>query len=347
MTTEHDYFFMKRAFSVASVGIGNTSPFPMIGYVVAQNDAVLAEGWYTKVQQMRFLKNIFANVPNKNLLRNSTLYLTSYPFLASNADFELIRKHKVFRLVIACSTDSKHNSAFYKQNSKKFNISLGNEVWLQEEKALNSRYYFALRHHIPYVILKWAETADGYIARENFDAKWISNDLSRKLVHKWRSEEDGILVGTNTAHHDNPLLNVRHWAGRNPFRIVIDRNLRLDKNLCLFDGTQPTLCYNLIQNKKEDNLEYVSLADSVNNNTSFFHALLSDLYNRNIHSLIVEGGTTILEHFIAENLWNEARVFKSPQKFGKGIASPVLRNATLDAIKPIADDILFYYKGIS
>jgi diaminohydroxyphosphoribosylaminopyrimidine deaminase/5-amino-6-(5-phosphoribosylamino)uracil reductase len=191
----------------------------------------------------------------------------------------------------------------------------------------------------PYTILKWAETADGFVARENFDSKWISNDHARQLVHKWRTEEDAILVGARTAAYDNPQLNVRDWTGRNPVRVVIDRYLRLSSRLHLFDKKQLTICYNVLKHEEHENLSLIRIDEN-----NFIHNLLQDLYRRKIQSVIIEGGASTLGMFIEDNLWDEARIFTAPQKFDKGIQAP--RHPGILAERHIlAGDILNIYRA--
>ena len=189
----------------------------------------------------------------------------------------------------------------------------------------------------PYLILKWAETSDGFIARENFDSKWISNEHSRKLVHKWRSEEDAVLVGTGTALHDNPALTVRDWAGRNPVRIVIDRFGKLPQTLALFDGSQQTICYTTHRDESAKNLEFIKLPE-----TDFITAMLDDLFKRNIQSVIIEGGATTLSQFIKERLWDEARIFTSPEQFGSGIAAPKITGNLISRESVFTDTLAIY-----
>jgi diaminohydroxyphosphoribosylaminopyrimidine deaminase/5-amino-6-(5-phosphoribosylamino)uracil reductase len=181
-------------------------------------------------------------------------------------------------------------------------------------KTQQAIFYFH-RKKRPYVILKWAQTEDGFIARENFDSKWISNSQSRQLVHKWRAEEDAILVGKNTAKYDNPSLTVRDWKGKNPIRIVIDNRLELSSDLNLFDGAVPTIVMNRTKDDQSQNLIHLTYDGSVNE-------LLSKLYDQKIQSVIVEGGAKVLETFINENLWDEARVFTSTENFVSGIKAP-------------------------
>jgi diaminohydroxyphosphoribosylaminopyrimidine deaminase / 5-amino-6-(5-phosphoribosylamino)uracil reductase len=189
------------------------------------------------------------------------------------------------------------------------------------------------------VLLKWAQTRDGFVARSDYDSKWISNAHSRQLVHRWRAEEDAVLVGTKTAHFDNPRLNVRDWCGRDPLRIVIDMQLTLDPNSYLFDQTQPTICYNLIRTEKLDNLEYAQLPLHFQ-----IGDLLADLHRRKVQSVLVEGGSILLQHFIRQDLWDEARVFTGDVSFGNGIPSPHLNRVPNQTFDIIGDRLDVYYQ---
>jgi len=346
MATEHHIPFMQRALFLASLGLGKSSPLFLAGGAVVLNQKIIAEGWVQKNTSIHFIPYLLAKVSNESLLKGSLLYVSTLTDTDLLAHIDLLATHSIGGIVIAnlIATDIKRSDLLDKLHERKIKATLG--VLEQDEEALNFRFYYARKHRMPYVILKWAETADGYIARENYDSKWISNALSRKIVHKWRAEEDSILVGSNTGHYDNPQLNVRNWEGRDPIRIVIDRQLRLPQNLCLFDRTQPTLCYNLKKNHKEANLEFVNLSDTISEKVSFFQALLADLFQRDIHSVIVEGGSVILQQFIQEGLWNEARIFKSSNAiFKKGIEAPLLSEAMLCSTGFYLTDKLFIYKN--
>jgi diaminohydroxyphosphoribosylaminopyrimidine deaminase/5-amino-6-(5-phosphoribosylamino)uracil reductase len=207
-------------------------------------------------------------------------------------------------------------------------------------REFNKRFFTFIEKKRPYIILKWAETADGFIARENYESKWISNEFSRQLVHKWRSAEDAILVGTKTASHDNPSLNVREWTGRNPVRVVLDRFLRLSEKLKVFDRTQRTLCYNVLKHEELENLSLCRVDEN-----DFIKNVLVDLYNRKVQSLIIEGGATTLQMFMDAGLWDEARVFRSQRTFEKGIAAPLLKSKVVHQ-EEVIGDVLTWYKPV-
>ena len=214
------------------------------------------------------------------------------------------------------------------------------ELALGRDKALevNKRFFMSMVNKRPYVILKWAQTADRFLARKNYDSKWISDEYSRAIVHTWRAQEDAIMVGKNTAKYDNPKLTVRGTAGKNPLRVVLDQKLELDRKLELFSDGLPTLCYNLNDSKVLSETEFIKVTGK-----SFIEGVLTDLGLRNIQSLIVEGGAQLLSSFIDKDLWDEARVFTSPKFFGDGIKAPDINIPYTE--EPLMSDKLLTYRN--
>jgi diaminohydroxyphosphoribosylaminopyrimidine deaminase/5-amino-6-(5-phosphoribosylamino)uracil reductase len=188
----------------------------------------------------------------------------------------------------------------------------------EESKELNRRFIIFQEEHRPYVILKWAQSADGFIAPENGERLLISNEFSRILVHRWRSEEAAIMVGTNTAKADNPKLDSRLWNNNNPVRVVLDRELKLAKHLSLFDRSQKTIVITEKTKPSEENLEFIQ----ENFTSDLLSKSLQHLYERQLQSVLVEGGEKLLQSFIDQNLWDEARIFIAPQFLSKGISAP-------------------------
>jgi diaminohydroxyphosphoribosylaminopyrimidine deaminase/5-amino-6-(5-phosphoribosylamino)uracil reductase len=208
----------------------------------------------------------------------------------------------------------------------------------KQGRELNKRFFTFIEKQRPFITLKWAQTADGFIAQSNYESKWISNDRSRQLVHKMRSEEDAVLVGTHTAIHDNPKLNVRDWSGRNPTRIVFDRFLRLPHSLHLFDRSQLTIVYNVLKHEEYPNLIYTYVDEE-----NFVSAVVKDLYRRKIQSVIVEGGAQTIKMFIDAKLWDEVYVFRGSRTFGDGIIAPA-HQGTLYSYQQIDTDLLQIFK---
>jgi diaminohydroxyphosphoribosylaminopyrimidine deaminase/5-amino-6-(5-phosphoribosylamino)uracil reductase len=317
-----DETFMHRAFDLATLGAGRVSPNPMVGCVIVHENKIIGEGWHQQFGQAHAEVNAINSVANKSLIKESTIYVSLEPcshFGKTPPCADLIIRMQAKRVVIS-NVDTNPlvgGNGIKKLLGAKIEVKTG--VLEKEGRELNKRFFTSIEKQRPFIILKWAQTADGFIARENFDSKWISSEVSRKLVHKWRSEEDAILVGTNTARYDNPKLNIRLWSGLDPIRIVIDKKLTLEKSLHLFDQSQPTICYNLETDEGQPNLEYVKL-DSNN----FLSELVRDLHQRKIQSVIVEGGATTLQGFIDSQLWDEARIFTSPSSFQTGIKAPII-----------------------
>lgn len=336
-----DEHFMKRALELATRGKGYVSPNPMVGCVIVHELKIIGEGWHQRYGEAHAEVNAVRNVDHIELLRDSTVYVSLEPCSHHGKTppcADMLIAHGVKKVVVA-NLDS--NPMVAGDGIKKLRAS-GAEVITgileSEGRELNKRFFTFFEKKRPYIILKWAQTSDGFIAKENYDSKWISNEYSRQLVHKWRTEEDAVLVGTRTALHDNPELNVRNWTGRNPVRIVVDRFLRLSDRLHLFDQSQRTLCYNVLKHEKHDNLSLVRIDEN-----DFLSNLMTDLYEKKIQSVIIEGGAQLLNAFIDMNLWDEARVFVSEKTFGKGIEAPVLKG-TLSHEEWIDKDMLkFYY----
>ena len=323
MTQDEKY--MLRAMELASLGLGSVSPNPMVGCVVVHGEEIIGEGYHEEYGKAHAEPNAIASVKYPDLIPSSTVYVTLEPCAhwgKTPPCANLLVDKKVKKVVIGTVDTNPLVGGKGIQLLKEAGIEVVTGVLDKQVREQNRRFFTFMEKNRPYVILKWAQTKDGFIARENYDSKWISNPYSRQMVHKWRSEEDAIMVGTLTAKYDNPQLNVRGWEGRNPLRIVVDRNLNLDGGLHLFDQSQATLCYNQIGTEKSENLERVKLPIGFGINE-----ILKDLFERKIQSLIVEGGAQLLNKFIQENLWDEARVFTGQVQFGKGIPAPKLIEA--------------------
>ncbi len=322
--TKHDHhtdeLFMQRAMDLALLGIGQVSPNPLVGCVITHGGKIIGEGWHKKYGDAHAEVNAVNSVPDKRMLKESAAYVTLEPcshFGRTPPCADLLMEHEVKKVVVA-NLDSNPlvaGEGIRKLRSTGIEVITG--VLDKKGRALNKRFFTFMEKQRPYIILKWAETADGFIARKNFDSKWISDEYSRQLVHKWRTEEDAVLVGMRTAQLDNPELNVRDWSGRNPVRIVIDRFLKLNEKIHLFDGSQKSLCYNVLKHEEHPNLSLVRIDEE-----DFLHRLIQDLYKKKIQSVIVEGGSQTLQAFIELGLWDEARIFVSPQSFQTGIKAP-------------------------
>ncbi len=318
-----DKLYMLRAMELAKLGLGSVSPNPMVGCVIVHGNQIIGEGWHQKYGGPHAEVMAIGQVKNKALLPESTVFVSLEPcahFGKTPPCADLLVNHRVKKVVISNKDINPLVAGSGIQKLRNAGIQVQEDFLLNEGEEVNKRFFTFFKNKRPYIILKWAQTADGFIARENYDSKWISSPLSRKLVHKWRSEEDAIMIGTNTAKYDNPMLNVRDWSGKNPVRIVMDRHLKLAENLHVFDRDQMTIVYNLMTDSKDKNLEYVKLSPN-----HFWENIFSDLHQRKIQSVIVEGGATILKELIEGGMWDEARVFVSQTIFGKGIVAPFIK----------------------
>ncbi|MBK8290296.1 MAG: bifunctional diaminohydroxyphosphoribosylaminopyrimidine deaminase/5-amino-6-(5-phosphoribosylamino)uracil reductase RibD [Flammeovirgaceae bacterium] len=318
MTPEE--LLITRAFDLARLGIGSVSPNPRVGCVIVKDGVVLGEGWHQTYGQAHAEINAIANVKNKSLLAGSTVYVNLEPCSHTGKTppcADQLIAYGIKKVVIANLDTNPLVSGNGVKKLREAGIEVITGILESEGRALNKRFFNFQEHHRPYIILKWAQTADGFIARSNYESKWISNEFSRQLVHKWRSEEDAILIGTKTAAHDNPKLTVRDWSGRNPVRIVIDRFLRLPETLNVFDQSVRTICYNLLKHEEHPNLSLIRLEEQ-----DFIPSLVSHLAKEKIQSVMIEGGSLTLSLFINAGLWDEARVFSSSRSFHAGISAP-------------------------
>lgn len=334
--------YMRRALELAELGRGYVSPNPMVGCVIVHEGIIIGEGWHKEYGGPHAEVNAILSVENQDLLRESTVYVSLEPCAhwgKTPPCANLLAEKKVKRVIIAAADSNPLVGGKGIQILKNAGIEVITGILEKEARLQNRRFFTQIEKQRPYVILKWAQTQDGFVARENFDSKWISNAQSRQIVHKWRAEEDAILVGKNTAYYDNPRLDVRDWVGKNPIRIVLDSKLELPEKLNVFDQSIPTLVFNTIKTEGKENPNWICVP------TITPAAILQELHARKIQSLIVEGGSQVLHQFIQSGLWDEARVFTSLNKFERGIPAPVL-NQNLSETHSIGTDRLdLYYHG--
>lgn len=340
---DSDERYMRRVMDLARLGSGNVSSNPMVGCVIVKDDEIIGEGYHERFGQPHAEVNAIHSVKDKSKLEGSTLYVNLEPcshYGKTPPCSNLIVEHKIARVVFATIDPNPLVAGAGFEFLMSNGIEVIQGVLEEEGRELNCRFLTYIEKQRPYIILKWAETADGFIAKENFDSKWISNDISRKLVHKWRSEEDVVLIGTNTALYDNPRLNVRDWTGRNPVRAFIDKQLQVPIGAHLLDGTQETICYNYIEQDVRNLVEYVK----VDPMDDMIDVIVNDMYIRKHLSILVEGGTQLLNAFIKKGLWDEIRIFRSSTEFGTGIESPIIR-AKAYSHEMILNDELIVYKN--
>jgi len=329
----------------------------MVGSVLVFENRIIGEGYHRAYGQAHAEVDCLASVKEEDvpLIQQSTLYVSLEPcahFGKTPPCADLIVNKKIPKVVIGC------RDPFVQVNGKGIEkleaAGIEVEVGILEKECidLNRRFFHFHTQHRPYVVLKWAQTQDGFLAGNSASRLKISNPYSDRLVHKWRSEEVGILVGTNTAVNDDPQLNTRLWSGKNPVRIIIDMNKRLPAWLKVFDGSVPTIVFN----RHEHSLPFEKLSAynltgvqyyQVTEDVSIVHQVLNGLYRLGIQSILVEGGAQLLQSFIEEEAWDEARVMTNEElSIGKGLSAPILRNGTLVQTDALFSDVIRTYKRI-
>jgi diaminohydroxyphosphoribosylaminopyrimidine deaminase/5-amino-6-(5-phosphoribosylamino)uracil reductase len=337
---------MRRCLDLAKNGLGNTAPNPLVGAVVVYNNTIIGEGFHRKFGEHHAEVNAIHAVKDKSLLKKSTLYVNLEPCSHTGKTppcADLIIKTGIPEVVIGIKDPNPVVSGRGYQKLCDAGTTVISGILEQECADLNRRFITYHMKKRPFIILKWAQTIDGYIdlirdEKQPQQPTWISNEISRMLVHKWRSEEQSIMVGTRTAMMDNPRLNVREWPGSSPLRLVIDRSLKLSKKLNLFDNNSPTVVFNSLLNRKDNNTNYVCVDFSGN----FLENILNYLYDSGIQSVLVEGGRMLIDTFIKGNLWDEARVFKGSKVFGNGVSAPFIPFLQPEEFRIRKDQVLLY-----
>jgi len=345
-----DKKYLWRCIELARNGIGNVAPNPMVGCVIVSKYKIIGEGYHICFGKPHAEVNAINSVKDKKLLNSSTLYVNLEPcshYGKTPPCTDLIIKHKIPNIVIGCiDTFSKVSGNGVKQlRDAGCNVFVG--VLEKESRELNKRFFTYNEKKRPYVILKWAQTIDGFIdiKRDNtVEAKptWITDKNLKMLVHKWRAEEPAILIGTNTAKKDNPKLTVREWTGKNPLRVVLDNKLKLNNDLHIFDKTSPTLVLTSVKHKSEHNLDY----DIIDFKKDVALQILEKLYQRDIQSVFVEGGKMLLDTFIKADLWDEARVFIGNKKFYNGIKAPDISKDKMISNELAGNDRLLFFRNL-
>jgi diaminohydroxyphosphoribosylaminopyrimidine deaminase/5-amino-6-(5-phosphoribosylamino)uracil reductase len=321
--------YISRCIELAKNGLGTTYPNPLVGSVIVYDGKIIGEGWHKKAGEPHAEVNAVNSVKDKTLLKKATIYVSLEPcshFGKTPPCCDLIIKNGIPNIVIG-TVDPNIKVA---GNGIKKLIDAGAAVTVgileKECKKLNKRFFTFHEKKRPYIILKWAESQDGFIApskiiRNEQKPFWITNEFSRQLTHKWRSEEQAILVGTNTVIDDNPRLDVRDWSGNNPIRIVLDKNNRIQNDSHVFDNQTETiiLCQSITSINSEN-----TIFERIDFDKNIAPQIIEVLYKHKIQSLIIEGGRQTLQTFIDENLWDEARIFVGNESLENGTKAPIV-----------------------
>ncbi|WP_066307222.1 bifunctional diaminohydroxyphosphoribosylaminopyrimidine deaminase/5-amino-6-(5-phosphoribosylamino)uracil reductase RibD [Flavobacterium sp. TAB 87] len=334
---------ISRCIELAKNGLGTTYPNPMVGSVIVYNDRIIGEGWHKKAGEPHAEVHAINSVKDKSLLKKATIYVSLEPcshFGKTPPCCDLIIATGIPNVVIG-TVDP--NEKVAGRGIKKLieagkNVTIG--ILETECNLLNKRFFTFHNKQRPYIILKWAETADGFLAPTAAHSErapvWITNVYSRQLVHKWRTEEQAILVGTQTVVADNPKLNARDWSGNNPVRIVLDKNQRITKESYIFDNQIKTIVFSAKPLKHS--LENI-IFECIDFNKNIVPQIITKLYEHQIQSVIIEGGLHTLQSFIESNLWDEARIFIGANSFVEGIRAPTI-SGNRKLIQQLNDDQL-------
>ena len=337
---------MQRCLELAAIGVGKVFPNPVVGAVLVHGDRIIGEGYHAVYGQAHAEVNCFDSVAESDraLIAESTLYVSLEPcahYGKTPPCADRIIRERIPRVVIGALdpfplVDGKGLSKLQKAGIETITGILEDQC-----RELNKRFYCFHTKHRPYITLKWAETGDRYIANDDYSRLFISNKYTQQLVHRWRSEEASILVGTNTALFDDPQLTNREWTGRNPVRLIIDTTLRLPSSLKVFDGSVPAIIFNYLRHEEEGAVQYYQ----VGQDADLIDQVMNALVQKQVVSVLVEGGTKLLQSFIDKDLWDEARVISNKSmRVGAGLKAPELANAQLVDTMHIEGDELNYYR---
>lgn len=331
---------MLRCIELAKLGAGHVAPNPMVGSVLVHEGRVIGEGWHKKFGEAHAEVNCINSVDPDDfgLIHLSTLYVSLEPCSHHGKTppcVDLIISKKIPEVVIGCRDPFKEVSGRGIARLKAAGIQVIENVLEDECRELNKRFINFHEKHRPYIILKWAQTSNAKIAPANRSRINISNELTRKIVHKWRSEEASILVGTNTAICDDPELSNRHWHGTNPLRLVVDMELRLPSSLKIFDNSIPTIVFNTKRHDVERSNLKGTCYYQVTNDVSLPSQITNGLYQLDVQSVLVEGGARLLQSFIDEGDWDEIRTLtNTSMQLPDGLPAP-----TFEGIKETETDI--------
>jgi diaminohydroxyphosphoribosylaminopyrimidine deaminase / 5-amino-6-(5-phosphoribosylamino)uracil reductase len=318
--------FMQRCIELAQNGLGNVAPNPLVGSVIVHEGKIIGEGFHIKYGGPHAEVNAINSVGNKELLKHSTLYVNLEPcshFGKTPPCADLIIAHKIPEVVIGTIDPFADVAGKGIERLKNTGCNVHVGILENECRELNKRFFTFIEKKRPYIILKWAQTSDGFIdvlpeKKKELQPTWITDEKIRVLVHKWRTEEQAILAGKNTVLKDNPKLNSRDWCGKNPLRITIDKNIEIPTNYNILDGSIPTLVFTSVTKESSANTQYITI-DFLKN---IIPQILDTLYGKSIQSLIVEGGLIVHRSFIDAGLWDEARILTGNKFFGNGIQAP-------------------------
>jgi diaminohydroxyphosphoribosylaminopyrimidine deaminase/5-amino-6-(5-phosphoribosylamino)uracil reductase len=357
MTIDQQYMF--RCLELAKLGTGYVAPNPMVGAVLVCEGRIIGEGWHQEYGKAHAEVNCIQQAIENGLgdmIKKSILYVSLEPcahFGKTPPCADLIIANSIPKVVIGSRDPFSEVNGKGIEKLLAAGIEVETGVLEQECRELNKRFFTFHRKKRPYILLKWAQTNDGYIAplnppqggilKSQRQRLFISSEYSNRLVHQWRSEEAAILVGTNTALLDDPELTTRLWHGPSPVRLVIDMSLRLPESLKVFDGSVKTIVFNGIKEDDKPGISFIRLDKGIR----FFPQLMNALYQLQIQSVLVEGGAATLQTFIDNGIWDEARIIVNNElSIGNGLSTPVLNNEQFIREEIIGTDTITYFRNI-
>ncbi len=338
--------YMRRAIEIARFGEGFVAPNPMVGCVIVADNQIIGEGWHRAYGEAHAEVRALEAVSNKDLLRRATLYVTLEPcshYGKTPPCAKAIVDAGIQKVVIATLDPNPLVAGRGMSFLKAHGIAVSTRLLAKEARYMNRRFLYAFEHSLPYVVLKWAESADRFMDPLRSSGEQgsiaISSRLSRQDAHRLRAAQQAILVGKNTALIDNPALTLRHWPGRNPTRILLDAQLEVPRHFTLFDDSARVLVFNRLRNEHEGHVEFCQYAGDMLEPA----ALLQMLQIRGIQSVLVEGGRNTLQQFIDAGLWNEVWIYQSSQTLQHGLPAPTLPSLQPFAVDRLGEDLRMIY----
>ena len=347
---QQNELYMQRCLQLAKLGAGNVAPNPMVGAVLVYNDRIVGEGYHKKYGEAHAEVNCIelVNEDDKHLIKESCLYVSLEPcahFGKTPPCADLIIKNKIPKVIIGCRDPFKEVNGRGIEKLKAAGITVETGILEKECIELNKKFFVFHEKKRPYIILKWAQSSDKKISANNDKRLLISNEFTKRLVHKWRAEEAAILVGTNTVALDDPSLTNRLWSGKNPIRLILDRELKLPKDSKIFNSNAPTIVFNLHKNTID--------SDTAVTNGIFFSKIEDEnipeqicnaCYELNIQSILVEGGTKLLQSFIDEKLFDEIRIVTNQNMIiENGLVAPEFLATKLFKQQTIRNDKIEFF----
>ncbi|HLK27171.1 MAG TPA: bifunctional diaminohydroxyphosphoribosylaminopyrimidine deaminase/5-amino-6-(5-phosphoribosylamino)uracil reductase RibD [Puia sp.] len=344
-----DEKYMSRCMQLARLGGGYVAPNPMVGAVLVHEERIIGEGFHQQYGKAHAEVNCINSVKEEDLklIPQSTLYVSLEPCAHHGKTppcADLIIEKKIPKVIVGCRDPFKEVDGKGIEKLLKAGVEVVQDVFKNKCEELNKRFFTFHTKHRPYIVLKWAQSSDAKIGSINGERIFISNEFTNRLVHKWRSEEASILVGTNTALFDDPELNVRLWNGNNPIRLLVDMDLRLSTSLKIFNDKSKTIIFNSIKHEEQNNLLYYQITKDV----SIVHQIVNALYHLKIQSVLVEGGAMLLQSFIDEGIWDETRIVNNGELIiNNGLNAPVLKDEKLFHAENIFSDKISYFQNLN